>query len=597
MKHTNDVEEGQNVNTLSEIEEYYKAREQQLLKKLHQQGAALAAAEQALKQLTENQKVSEDETARQRAAREQQLKDELYRDPLTGIYNRRYYEEVARKTIGPAGVALMDVDDFKICNDTYGHYAGDMALKTVANTIQSCIRKSDLLIRYGGDEFLLVLPGIPGDFLQTKLEQICTAAQMASVPGYSHFRISLSIGGTIQSLADPMENIVRRADRLMYQAKCRKNAVVVEVPGHSLAALEKLLQNKSQILLVDDSAMNRMMLKEILGGDYSILEAENGQECLEKMQAEAGNIALVLLDINMPVMDGFEVLKAMNANHTIEDIPVIMISSDDSNAVIRKSYELGASDYVNRPFDARIVYRRATNTIKLYAKQRRLVKMVSDQIRARENNTDTLVGVLSHIVEFRNGESGAHVRHIRIITEMLLHRLLEISNNYSISAEQQDLIPLASTLHDIGKIGIDEKILNKPGRLTPEEFEVIKTHSMLGAEMLQKLENFGEEPLLQTAYEIARWHHERWDGRGYPDGLKGDDIPISAQLVALADVYDALTSERCYKKAFSHEKAVQMIQNGECGAFNPLLLQCLTDTQDELNEKLHPQMQEKQEKE
>ena len=521
----------------------------------------------------------------------------LYHDVLTGTYNRRYYEDIASRIVGPAGIALIDVDDFKICNDTYGHHAGDVALKTVASAIQSCIRSSDLLIRYGGDEFLLVLPGIPGDFLQTKLEQICTAAQMASVPGYPHFRVSLSIGGTMQAITDSMENAVRRADRLMYQAKGRKNAVMVEVPGHSLAALEKLLQNKSQILLVDDSAMNRMILKEILGGDYSILEAENGQECLEKMQAEAGNIALVLLDINMPVMDGFEVLKAMNANHTIEDIPVIMISSDDSDDAIRRSYELGASDYVNRPFDARIVYRRVTNTIKLYAKQRRLVQMVSDQIRARENNTDTLVGVLSHIVEFRNGESGAHVRHIRIITEMLLHRLLEISNNYSISAEQQDLIPLASTLHDIGKIGIDEKILNKPGRLTPEEFEVIKTHSMLGAEMLQKLENFGEEPLLQTAYEIARWHHERWDGRGYPDGLKGDDIPISAQLVALADVYDALTSERCYKKAFSHEKAVQMIQNGECGAFNPLLLQCLTDTQDELNEKLHPQMQERQEKE
>ena len=579
------------MNTLSEIEEYYKAREQQLLKKLHQQGAALAAAEQALKQLTENQKVSEDETARQRAAREQAFEEKLYRDPLTGIYNRRYYEEVVRKSIGPAGIALMDVDDFKICNDTYGHYAGDMALKTVANTIQSCIRKSDLLIRYGGDEFLLVLPGIPGDFLQTKLEQICTAAQMASVPGYSHFRISLSIGGTIQSLADPMENIVRRADRLMYQAKGRKNAVMVEVPGHSLAALEKLLQNKSQILLVDDSAMSRMILKEILGGDYSILEAENGQECLEKMQAEAGNIALVLLDINMPVMDGFEVLKAMNVNHTIEDIPVIMISSDDSDAAIRRSYELGASDYVTRPFDARIVYRRVTNTIKLYAKQRRLVQMVSDQIRARENNTDMLVGVLSHIVEFRNGESGAHVRHIRIITELLLHRLLEISSQYPITAEQQDNIPLASALHDIGKIGIDEKILNKPGRLTPEEFEVVKTHSMLGAEMLHQLEDFNEQPLLQTAYEITRWHHERWDGRGYPDGLKGDEIPISAQLVALADVYDALTSERCYKKAFSHEKAVQMILNGECGAFNPLLLQCLTDVQTDLKVQLQQRTQ------
>ena len=574
------------MNTLSEIEGYYKKRERQLIERLHKQEAALAAANQKLKQLTENQRAPVDETAEQRAAREQKLKEELYRDPLTGAYNRRYYEDVVCKTIGPAGVALMDVDDFKICNDTYGHYAGDMALKTAAKAIQSCIRESDLLIRYGGDEFLLVLPGIPGDFLQTKLEQIRTAAQMTSVPGYSHFRISLSIGGTIQSIADPMENIVRRADWLMYQAKCRKNAVMVEIPGHDLETLEKLLQEKSKILLVDDSKMNRMMLTEILGDSYHILEAENGQECLETLQAEAGNIALVLLDINMPVMDGFEVLKAMNANHTIEDTPVIMISSEDSDAAIRRSYELGASDYVNRPFDARIVYRRVTNTIKLYAKQRRLVQMVSDQIRARENNTDMLVGVLSHIVEFRNGESGLHVRHIRIITELLLRRLLEISSRYSITAEQQDMIPLASALHDIGKIGIDEKILNKPGKLTPEEFEVMKTHSMLGAKMLHDLDGFAEQPLLQTAYEIARWHHERWDGRGYPDGLKGDEIPISAQLVSLADVYDALTSERCYKKAFSHERAVQMIQNGECGAFNPLLLQCLTNIQSDLKVEL-----------
>ena len=579
------------MNTLSEIEDYYKKREQRLLKKLHQQEIALNATNQKLAQLIKNQKAQLDETTEQRAAQDQKLKEKLYKDPLTGAYNRRYYEEVIRTSIGPAGIALMDVDDFKICNDTYGHHAGDVALETAASAIQSCIRSSDLLIRYGGDEFLLVLPGIPGDILQTKLEQISDAVRNAAVPGYSHFRLSLSIGGTMQTLTDPVEGIVRRADWLMYQAKCRKNAVMVEVPGHSLAALEKLLQNKSQILLVDDSAMNRMILKEILGGDYRILEAENGQECLEKLQTEAENIALVLLDINMPVMDGFEVLKAMNANHTIEDIPVIMISSDDSDAAIRRSYELGANDYVNRPFDARIVYRRVTNTIKLYAKQRRLVQMVSDQIRARENNTDMLVGVLSHIVEFRNGESGAHVRHIRIITELLLHRLLEISSQYPITAEQQDNIPLASALHDIGKIGIDETILNKPGKLTPEEFEVVKTHSMLGAEMLHQLENFNEQPLLQTAYEITRWHHERWDGRGYPDGLKGDAIPISAQLVALADVYDALTSERCYKKAFSHEKAVQMILNGECGAFNPLLLQCLTDVQTDLKVQLQQRTQ------
>ena len=573
--------------TLSEEEHhYYQERERWLMEKLHQYEVALDTANQKLAQLIKNQKSPMDESTEQRAAQDQKLKEELYKDPLTGAYNRRYYEEVVRKSIGPAGIALMDVDDFKICNDTYGHYAGDMALKTAATAIQSCIRESDLLIRYGGDELLLVLPGIPGDFLQTKLEQIRTAAQMASVPGYPHFRISLSIGGTMQSITDPMESIVRRADWLMYQAKCRKNAVMVEVPGHSLAAQERLLQNKSQILLVDDSAMNRMMLKEILGGDYSILEAENGRECLEKLQVEAGNIALVLLDINMPVMDGFEVLKAMNANHTIEDTPVIMISSDDSDAAIRKSYEQGASDYVNRPFDTRIVYRRVTNTIKLYAKQRRLVQMVSDQIRAREKNTDVLVGVLSQIVEFRNGESGSHVRHIRIITETLLHRLMELTSRYDLTPEQQDNIPLASALHDIGKIGIDEAILNKPGKLTAEEFAVIKTHSMLGAEMLQKTESFADQPLLQTAYEIARWHHERWDGRGYPDGLKGDDIPISAQLVSMADVYDALTSERCYKKAFPHETAVQMITNGECGAFNPLLTQCLLDVQGELKQEI-----------
>ena len=196
-----------------------------------------------------------------------------------------------------------------------------------------------------------------------------------------------------------------------------------------------------------------------------------------------------------------------------------------------------------------------------------------------------LVGVLSQIVEFRNGESGLHVQHIRVLTEKILDHLLEKTSDYKISAEDQDNIPLASALHDIGKITIDENILNKPGRLTKEEFEVIKTHCMQGANMLRRLENFEDEPLLQTAYDIARWHHERWDGRGYPDGLKGNDIPISAQIVSLADVYDALTSERCYKKAFSHETAMRMILNGECGAFNPLLLECLTDIQAELQEK------------
>ena len=337
--------------------------------------------------------------------------------------------------------------------------------------------------------------------------------------------------------------------------------------------------------------MNRAILAEILCGDYRIFEAADGEECLKKMQQYMGDIALVLLDLMMPKMNGFEVLYFMNRNHAIEDLPVIMISGQDSEASVRRAYEIGVSDYVDRPFDARVGYRRVFNTSKLYAKQRRLVSLLSEQIRARERNTSMLVGVLSQLVEFRNGESGLHVQHIHRLTERVLAKLLERPNIYHITSEMQENIPLASALHDIGKIAIDEKILNKPGRLTPEEFEVIKTHSMLGAEMLHQLENFNEQPLLQTAYEITRWHHERWDGRGYPDGLKGDEIPISAQLVALADVHDALTSERCYKKAFSHEKAVQMILNGECGAFNPLLLQCLTDMQTDLKVQLQQRTQ------
>ena len=507
-------------------------------------------------------------------------------DALTGALSRNHYQREMSNEVYRGGVALIDMDDLKLYNDMNGHQVGDNALRVLADTIYEVVGCSGSLVRYGGDEFLLVLPGIPADYLRTKLEQIRDAVQKAVVPGYPHFRLSLSIGGAMQTLADPMENVVRRADLLMYQAKNHKDAVAVNTQDSRLAAQEQVLEEKPVILLVDDSMMNRMMLAGILGEDYRILEAENGKRCLELLRAKAGQISLVLLDINMPVMDGFEVLRTMNTNHTIEDVPVIMISSDDSEEAIREAYELGASDYVNRPFDAKIVYRRVSNTIKLYAKQRRLVQMVSDQIRAREKNTDVLVGVLSQIVEFRNGESGSHVRHIRIITETLLHRLMELTSRYDLTPEQQDNIPLASALHDIGKIGIDEAILNKPGKLTAEEFAVIKTHSMLGAEMLHKTENFAEQPLLQTAYEIARWHHERWDGKGYPDGLKGDDIPISAQLVSMADVYDALTSERCYKKAFPHETAVQMITDGACGAFNPLLIQCLLDVQGELKQEI-----------
>ena len=340
------------------------------------------------------------------------------------------------------------------------------------------------------------------------------------------------------------------------------------------------------ILIVDDSELNRVMLAAMLGENYEILEASDGVEALSVIQKYETSIDLVLLDIVMPGMDGFEVLAYMNRDKWIEDIPVIMISSEGSESYIRRAYELGASDYISRPFDAKVVYQRVINMIKLYAKQRRLIHLVTDQIYEKEKNNRMMTGILSQIVEFRNGESGLHVLHINILTQLLLEKLMRKSENYDLSWSQQHMIATASALHDIGKIGIDEKILNKPGKLTKEEFEAMKQHTIIGARLLDSLEMYHDEEMMKYAYEICRWHHERYDGKGYPDGLKGEEITISAQVVSLADVYDALVSDRVYKKAYSHEKAMEMILNGECGMFNPLLLECLVEIQDKVRKEL-----------
>ena len=508
----------------------------------------------------------------------------LYHDSLTDGYNRRYFEDVLKNKTEPAGVAMLDLDDFKLYNDTYGHRAGDMALRTAVDVVHGCIRKSDYIVRYGGDEFLLVLPGIEGAAFRTKLERIRHRLHAATVPGYSRLQLSASIGGVMTRPGETMEQAMARADRLMYQAKNRKNMVVTEETADTNApsAAGRESQTRQNILIVDDSEMNRAILAEILGNDYNILEAANGRECLAMLDQYDTGIALILLDIVMPVMDGFEVLNVMNRNHWIEDIPVIMISSEDSDMIVRRAYELGVSDYVSRPFDAGVVYRRVFNTIKLYAKQRRLISLVTSQTREKEKNVQMMVSILSEIVEFRNGESGAHVQHIGTLTQRLLERLTQKTDKYDLPPEKQELIVLASALHDIGKVAIDDKILNKPGRLTQEEFNQMKKHTTIGASMLDNLGSYRNEELVRTAYEICRWHHERWDGRGYPDGLAGDRIPISAQVVSMADVYDALVSKRIYKAAYPPDTAVQMILHGDCGQFNPLLLECLLEIQDVL---------------
>lgn len=515
--------------------------------------------------------------------------DELYKDAMTGAFNRRYFEEQLKQMTCVAGVAMIDLDDFKLYNDTYGHKAGDMVLVTAVQVIKRCIRKTDTLVRYGGDEFLLILPNIGEDIFTQKLQQIQFKIQDTEIHGYTGLHFSVSIGGVLTE-DEMMEDAVVRADKLMYQAKNQKNMVITEqntVNGGEYDLTSAMEKDRNQILIVDDSEMNREILAEMLDDKFQILEAADGEECVELLEQYGTAISIILLDIVMPVMDGFEVLSVMNKRHWIEDIPVIMISGEDSASYVRRAYELGVSDYISRPFDINVVYQRVFNTIKLYAKQRRLIALVTDQVYEKEKNNRMLISVLSQIVEFRNGESGLHVMHINVLTAILLERLIQKTDKYNLTWSDKFMISTASALHDIGKMGIDEKILNKPGKLTYDEFEIMKTHTLIGANMLKDLEAYREEKLIEIAWQICRWHHERYDGKGYPDGLKGDDIPIAAQVVSLADVYDALVSERVYKKAYSHEKAVEMILGGECGEFNPLLLECFTDVRDQIRDKLN----------
>ena len=514
---------------------------------------------------------------------------DLYSDALTGSYNRRYYEERLKEKETSAGVAVIDLDDFKLYNDTFGHRVGDAVLKTVAKMIRSCIRKSDILIRYGGDEFLLVMPDIAADIFTQKLRQICKKIRESKVPGYSQIRLSVSIGGAMSD-GNTVEETIVQADQFMYQAKLRKNMVVTQEstlqPGQEERTGKAADKPRQKILIVDDSEFNRAILAEVLGDEFDILEAENGEECMNILEQYERDISLVLLDIVMPVMDGFEVLTAMAAKNWNDDIPVIMISSEDSEAFVRKAYEMGVVDYINRPFDAQVVYRRVFNTIKLYAKQRRLITLVTDQIYEKQKNNQIMIGILSQIMGYRNGESGQHILRINIITEILLERLIQKTDKYDLSWAERTVIVTASALHDIGKIGINEEILNKTAPLTPTEEEILKTHTLIGASLLKNLELYQNEELVQTAYQICRWHHERYDGRGYPDGLKGEEIPIAAQVVSLADAYDVLVSERSYKRGVPHKQAVQMLLDGEKGVFNPVLLQCLVEAEGQISQEL-----------
>lgn len=508
--------------------------------------------------------------------------DLVYTDVLTSVHNRRYYEEKLRSARMNAGVAVIDLDDFRVFNDTCGRHAGDLALGAVATAIRSGIRSTDELVRYGCDKFVVVMPNIPSDDFTRRLHQVSDAVHATIVPGHEYVSLTACVGG-VRIHGETVDEGVGRAVQLLSRAKAKAGTVVTDADS-----IEAFQSEKPLVLIVDDSEMNRAILNEMLKDEYCILEADNGRTALDMVDRYGDELSLVLLDIVvMPGISGFEVLADLSRRSGIDNLPFIMISSEDSDDMVLRAYELGASDYINRPFDSRVVRRRVSNTIRLYAKQRRLTSLLSQQYNERVKNSRMLIDIMAGVMELRNGESGRHVTNIEKLTELLLGCLVQRSGTIFLDNEERSTIALASALHDIGKMSIDDAILNKPGRLTPEEFEIMKTHTTIGADMLRELgSHHAGNALMEYAYQIARWHHERWDGKGYPDGLKGDEIPIAAQVVSVADVYDALTSVRVYKDAIPHKEAIQMILDGKCGTFNPLLLDCLLEVQDRIAETL-----------
>ena len=508
-----------------------------------------------------------------------EYRGKLYRDAVTGAYNERYYQEKYRSRILTAGVAVLRVDDFKAANDVYGRYAGNSVLETVAGVLRRNLGEKDRLIRRGEDRLLLLLPEVGQSDFGQKLEHLRLQLAAAGVPGYSHLHISVSIGG-VWIRDGEVSAAVEHAERLATYAQMQKNTVITEQQPERTAAAP--VHRRQSVLIVDDSELNRKMLGQMLGSRFDIAEAASGEACLQLLEQNATGISIVLLDIHMPGIDGFTVLEEMNQKNLLEQIPVIMISSEDTVDAVRRAFDLGASDYISRPFDAKVVYQRIINTIQLYAKQRRLSAMAADLAFEKERASRMMIGILSQVVEKRNGESRVHVQRVAQLTSMLLAGLAQKTDRYPLTREMRRTIATAAALHDIGKMEICEDLLHKEGPLTEAERRTLQSHTLLGAQMLEEQPECRDDAFARTAYNICRWHHERYDGGGYPDGLQGEQIPIEAQVVGLADVYERLVSRPVDGHARTHSEVVQMICTGVCGAFNPLLLDCLQDMEAEI---------------
>ncbi len=505
-------------------------------------------------------------------------------DPLTGTYSRQYFNHYmsgvqAQVRGGATFVGLMmDVDNFKLINDRFGHIAGDDALKEVGRILRKiAIARGGLAFRYGGDEFTMIFKLKSEKLIFEIINDIKAELEATNAKDENLvYGLHLSYGYASYLPDEKPAEFLERMDAAMYDhKKIKMLKITSKMP--KIAATYDVNPDRNCILIVDDDFINRTVMKNIFPPQYRVEEAENGRDGLARVDELYDSLCAILLDIDMPEINGIDMLRMLNERGITNKLPVFMITANDEYNVARESYELGAMDVINKPVVPFVILRRMQSVLELFHAREDLQSKVQGQERQLRENADTIdelhkntIQALASAIEFRDIESGEHINRIYDITKCIL---METSMGDGFTNEEIEGMAIGSIMHDVGKIAISDVILNKPGKLTEEEYNTVKTHTVKGADLLAEISKTQNHPAYKYAEDIARHHHERWDGRGYPDGLRGDEITIWSQVVSIADVYDALLSPRVYKKAIEPDAAVSMIINGECGVFNPELVE------------------------
>ncbi len=483
-----------------------------------------------------------------------------------------------------AGI-MLDVDNFKAINDRYGHLEGDEALRQVGKLLMSTVNPKGTVYRFAGDEFTIIMRVESQKDVQDMLERIDAAVRTHNVQSDRPYQLSFSAGYALYSPGEPVADFVSRMDEAMYDNKKQKMLRMTETPV-DLGDNYQVNPDRNRILIVDDDFINREILKNIFPPQYRIEEAVNGREALEMIPRLADSLCAILTDLEMPEVGGIELLRTLHNSGVTKTIPTFLVTANDEYDIAKRAYELGVVDVINKPVVPFVILRRVQSVLELFHTRESLRATVQGQEKRLQENETTIdilhrntIEALASAIEFRDIESGEHINRIYGITKYLL-RHTEMGQGFS--AEEIENMAVGSIMHDVGKIAISDVILNKPGKLTAEEYEIMKKHTVKGGELLEQIARHQSHPSYVYAVDIARHHHERWDGRGYPDGLKGDEITPWSQVASIADVYDALVSPRVYKKAYDPDTAVEMIRTGQCGVFGPKLLECFLKAEPEI---------------